>query len=76
MQVFSHTADTSTEDPRGKSIDNDDKEPVDANVPPVVTGQGQEQEQYATNGLTAMGMDWLLCEGECLSKNEVCKFGC
>ena len=35
----------------------DDEEPFAANVPQVATGRGQEQVQYATNRLTAVGRD-------------------
>jgi hypothetical protein len=79
-RLFSHTADTGTDNPScDKQDDNDDdddddeepyveEEPAAANVPPVATGQGQEhQVQYATNRLTAVGRDWLL--EKCVKEN-------
>ncbi len=65
--LFSHTADTGTDNPScDNDNDNDDEElyveeePAAANVPPVAAGQGQEQVQYATNRLAAVGRDLLL----------------
>ena len=63
--LFSHTADTGTDNPscnNDNDNDNDDddeehyveEEPAAANVPPVAAGQGQEQVQYATNRLSAV----------------------
>jgi hypothetical protein len=54
QRLFSHTADTGTDDPSCDNNDNNDddeeepyseEEPAAANVPPVTAGQGQEQVQ-------------------------------
>ena len=78
-RLFSHTADTGTDNPSfDEDDDNDDdddddeepyvdEEPAAAYVPPVAAGQGQEQVQYATNRLTAVGRDWLL--EKCVKEN-------
>jgi hypothetical protein len=69
QRLFSHTADTGTDNPScnnfNKNDDDDEEpyveeEPAPTNVPPVVADQGQEQVQYATNRLKAVGRDWLL----------------
>ena len=69
QRLFSHTTETGTDDLSGINNNNhDDEELVAANVPQVAAGQGQEQVQYATNRLTAVGRDWFLLE-KCVKEN-------